>query len=139
MVIIDQHAAHERINFERLKNELASNEIRRQSLLFPEVVELDYQQAQTIRKNPEIMRDLGFEIEEFGGNSFRVNATPGLLENLDLKSLISDMADELAEMGRPRLSTKRSTTCFPWSPAIPRSARVSCFPSRKLQALLPRT
>ena len=100
LVIIDQHAAHERINFEKLKAELRESRLSRQNLLFPEVAELDFQQAQTINKNLELIESLGFEIQPFGGTSFLIKTMPGLLENMELGPLISDMADELAEVGK---------------------------------------
>jgi DNA mismatch repair protein MutL len=100
LVIIDQHAAHERINFDKLKMQLENNRVSRQNLLFPEVVELSFSQAQTIGQNLDLIESLGFEIQPFGGNSFVVKSTPGLLENLEVSSLISDLADELAEVGK---------------------------------------
>jgi len=100
LIIMDQHAAHERINFEKLKAQMAGSEMSRQNLLFPEVIELSYQQAQAIDKNLELLQSLGFEIQPFGGNSFLVKSTPGLLENLELQPLFADLADELAEIGK---------------------------------------
>jgi DNA mismatch repair protein MutL len=100
LVIIDQHAAHERINFEKLREELSESRLCRQNLLFPEVVELDYQQAQVINKDLELIESLGFEIQPFGPTSFLIKTTPGLLENLQLAPLIKDLADELNEFGK---------------------------------------
>jgi len=100
LIVIDQHAAHERINFEKLKLEFSSNQLSRQNLLFPEVVELDFQRAQLIGKNLELIQSLGFDLQPFGGNSFVIKTTPGLMRNLDLPALVADLADELAEVGK---------------------------------------
>jgi len=100
LIIIDQHAAHERINFEKLKSRYQSHELLRQRLLFPEVIELDFQQAQMLNKHLDLLESLGFEIQPFGGNSFLVKAAPGLLENIELGPLLADLADELSELGK---------------------------------------
>ena len=100
LIVIDQHAAHERLNFEKLKNWHQSHELGRQSLLFPEVVELDFQQAQVLNQNLELLDSIGFEVQPFGGNSFLVKATPALLGSLELGPLFADLADELSELGK---------------------------------------
>ena len=102
LIIIDQHAAHERVNFEKLKAGLNQNKISQQILLFPQVIELNFQQAQLLTENIDLVRNIGFEIEIFGGNSFVVKAAPFLLQKTDLGPLFSDLADELADLGRSK-------------------------------------
>jgi len=102
LILIDQHAAHERVNFEKLKSQLNQNKISQQILLFPQVIELNFQQAQLLTENLELVRALGFEIEIFGGLSFLIKATPYLLQPSNLGPLFSDLADELADVGRSK-------------------------------------
>jgi DNA mismatch repair protein MutL len=100
LVLVDQHAAHERIGFERLKKQLATTGIERQVLLFPVVVDLDHREAALIGQHLDDFCRLGFELEPFGGRSFTLTAVPQLLVNADLQRLIRDVAEELAEVGR---------------------------------------
>jgi len=102
LIIIDQHALHERINFEKLKTQIQSQQVQAQNLLFPEVIEMSFQSAQVIKDHLEIIKNLGFEIEQFGGNSFLVKTTPSLLGALELQTLFQDLADELSELARSK-------------------------------------
>ncbi len=100
LIVIDQHAAHERVNFEKLKSQLNHNKISQQILLFPQVVELNFQQAQRLTENLDLVRALGFEIEIFGSLSFIVKSVPYLLQQPNLGPLFADLADELLEVGQ---------------------------------------
>ncbi len=100
LIILDQHAVHERINFEKLKAQLEAGNPARQNLLFSEVVELNWEQAQKISENMELIQRLGFEIEPFGGTSFIIKAAPAILKDTELSALINDLADELLELGK---------------------------------------
>jgi len=97
MVIIDQHAAHERIVYERMKELSKAGGIARQSLLVPEIVELDEEGAQRIVARSDELSDLGLAVESFGSGTVLVRETPALLGELDIKSLVRDIADELSE------------------------------------------
>jgi DNA mismatch repair protein MutL len=99
MVIVDQHAAHERIVYERMKNLAEVGGIARQKLLVPEVVELDEGGAQRVVARAEELATLGLVIESFGSATVLIRETPALLGELDIKSLVRDIADELSENG----------------------------------------
>ena len=97
LVIVDQHAAHERLVFERMKAELAARGVQRQILLIPEVVEVDPAAAQRVLGRAAEFADLGLAIEPFGDGAVLVREVPALLGEVDTKGLIQDLADELAE------------------------------------------
>ncbi len=99
MVIVDQHAAHERIVYERMKELAEAGGIARQKLLVPEVVELDEGGAERIVARAEELSKLGLIVESFGSGTVLVRETPALLGELDVKSLLRDIADELSESG----------------------------------------
>jgi DNA mismatch repair protein MutL len=100
LVLIDQHAAHERIGFERLKKAYQDGGVQRQQLLFPEVFELDYKSADALEENLVELERLGFEVEPFGGKSFAVKALPALLAAASVAKLVTDVALELVRIGR---------------------------------------
>ena len=97
MVIVDQHAAHERIVYERMKDLAKAGGIARQPLLVPEIVELDEGGAQRIVARAAELSQLGLVVESFGNGTVLVRETPALLGELDIKSLVRDIADELDE------------------------------------------
>ena len=103
LVLIDQHAAHERIGFERLKAQFFADGIERQLLLFPSLLELDFREAAWLGEHLDDLARLGFEIEPFGGNAFVVKATPQLLGEVTVNDLIRDVAGELAALGNSGL------------------------------------
>ncbi|HKL48052.1 MAG TPA: DNA mismatch repair endonuclease MutL, partial [Desulfuromonadales bacterium] len=100
LVLVDQHAAHERVRFEQLRRQHHSREIERQSLLFPLVVEVDFLEAAQLEEHLQVLADLGFEVEPFGGNSFAVKALPHLLAEGDAEALLRDVVAELGETGK---------------------------------------
>ncbi|MBX2830223.1 MAG: DNA mismatch repair endonuclease MutL [Rhodospirillales bacterium] len=100
LVIVDQHAAHERIVYERMKADLAESGVKRQGLLLPEVVELDEASADRIGDRAEEFAELGLVIEPFGPGAIVVREVPAMLGKVDVASLIRDMADEIAELGQ---------------------------------------
>ena len=100
LLLIDQHAAHERIGFERLKEQLRRGNIERQALLFPDVLEFDFRQAAQVQEHVNDLYRLGFEVEPFGGNSFVLKAVPQLLHKADPVALLRDVAGELAQIGQ---------------------------------------
>jgi DNA mismatch repair protein MutL len=99
VVIVDQHAAHERLVYERMKTEMASGAVARQVLLLPEVVELDADEADRVCARAEELAALGLLLEPFGRGAVLVRETPALLGDTDVGGLVRDIADDLAENG----------------------------------------
>jgi DNA mismatch repair protein MutL len=101
VVIVDQHAAHERLVYERMKVEMAeAGGVARQALLLPEVVELDPAEAERLAAKTEELAALGLVIEPFGPGAVLVRETPALLGETDVQGLVRDIADDLAENGQ---------------------------------------
>ncbi|WP_424987258.1 DNA mismatch repair endonuclease MutL [Microbulbifer sp. S227A] len=99
MVIVDQHAAHERLVYEKLKRQMAENGVAAQALLIPEIVELtEAECAQLLELAPDLAR-LGLTIEPFGGGSVAVRETPAILGMVDAVAMIRDIVDELSDLG----------------------------------------
>jgi DNA mismatch repair protein MutL len=99
IVIVDQHAAHERLVYERMKASIASTGVARQILLLPEVVELDEGGVARLTARAEQLAELGLVIEPFGQGAVVVRETPALLGEMDVQGLVRDLADELADLG----------------------------------------
>lgn len=97
IVIVDQHAAHERLVYERMKADMAASGVRRQALLIPEIVELSEDEAARILARSEELLQLGLEVEPFGGGAVCVRATPALFGNMNVQGLLTDLADDFAE------------------------------------------
>jgi DNA mismatch repair protein MutL len=99
IVIVDQHAAHERLVYERMKKALANGGITRQPLLIPEVVDLDPSEVTRVAARAAELAELGLVLEAFGPDAVVVREVPALLGKLDVKGLVRDLADEIAETG----------------------------------------
>jgi DNA mismatch repair protein MutL len=99
LVIVDQHAAHERLVYERMKEALANGGIHRQALLLPEVVELDERLTGRLLARAEELAELGLVLEPFGAGAVVVREVPAMLGQIDAAGLVRDLADELAELG----------------------------------------
>ena len=99
IVIVDQHAAHERLVYERMKKALANGGVTRQPLLIPEVVDLDPSEVTRVVARAGELAELGLVIEGFGPDAVVVREVPALLGKLDVKGLVRDLADEIAESG----------------------------------------
>ncbi len=99
LVSVDQPAAHERLVLERMRNAARGGPIARQALLLPEVVELDEPDCDRLEVASTELAGLGLELERFGTASMLVRATPAPLGKADSKSLLADLAAELAELG----------------------------------------
>jgi DNA mismatch repair protein MutL len=97
MVIVDQHAAHERLVYERMKAQMAGDGVKRQALLIPEVVELSEEEAARVLERADELLAMGLEVEPFGRGAVAVRATPALFGQMDVKGLINDLADDFAE------------------------------------------
>ncbi len=99
LVIVDQHAAHERLVYERMKESMAATGVARQLLLIPEVVELEEPAVARLAARAGELAELGLVLEAFGTGAVLVRETPALLAELNVQGLVRDLADELAEMG----------------------------------------
>jgi DNA mismatch repair protein MutL len=100
VVIVDQHAAHERLVYERMKTEMAGGGVARQALLLPEVVDLDPAEAERVVAKADELAALGLVVEAFGPGAVLVRETPALLGETDVKGLVRDIADDLSENGQ---------------------------------------
>ncbi|WP_336966950.1 DNA mismatch repair endonuclease MutL [Brevundimonas aurantiaca] len=99
LVIVDQHAAHERLVYERMKAQMAEGSVTRQALLTPEVVELDPAEAERVASRAQELAEMGLIVEAFGAGAVLVRETPALLGDTDVQGLIRDIADDLSEHG----------------------------------------
>jgi DNA mismatch repair protein MutL len=99
IVIVDQHAAHERIVYERMKKAVTNGGVARQPLLIPEVVSLDPAEVDRLSARANELAELGLVIEPFGPDAVMVHETPALLGQIDIAALLRDLADELTETG----------------------------------------
>jgi DNA mismatch repair protein MutL len=97
MVIVDQHAAHERLVYERMKAALERSGVARQILLIPDIVELDEADVERLVARADELARFGLEIESFGPCAVAVRETPGLLGEIDSVALVRDLAEHMAE------------------------------------------
>ncbi|MFT4914032.1 MAG: DNA mismatch repair protein MutL [Brevundimonas sp.] len=107
LVVVDQHAAHERLVYEKMKVQMAQGAVTRQALLTPEVVELDPAEADRVLSRADELAALGLVVEPFGGGAVLVRETPALLGDTDVQGLIRDIADDLSEHGAALALTER--------------------------------
>jgi len=98
IVIVDQHAAHERLVYERMKKAIAVRGVARQILLIPEVVELDEAEAERLVARAGELAELGFVLEGFGQGAVVVREVPAIFGKLDVPGLVRDLADDLSEL-----------------------------------------
>lgn len=99
IVIVDQHAAHERLVYERLKAQVAEHGIKAQALLIPEIITLSVSDAQRLLDHAGDLATLGLVLEPFGEGTVAVRETPAALGNCDARGLVLDILDELADLG----------------------------------------
>lgn len=99
LVVVDQHAAHERIVYERLKAEIRDGGVRRQALLLPEIVELDPAERRIVLERAGDLLELGLAVEGFGGAAVIVRETPAMLGVAAVGPLVRDLASDLLELG----------------------------------------
>jgi DNA mismatch repair protein MutL len=95
LVLVDQHAAHERLVLERMRRAMANGGVARQALLLPEVVELEEPDCDRLEARADELAEMGLELERFGARAVLVRATPALLGAGDVGGLVTDLADEL--------------------------------------------
>ncbi|MBT5073557.1 MAG: DNA mismatch repair endonuclease MutL [Kordiimonadaceae bacterium] len=100
IIIVDQHAAHERLVYERMKKHMAGGDIPRQVLLLPEVVEIEQSAVDRLMSRQEELEGLGLIFEAFGEGAIVVREFPALLGDTDIAGLIRDLADEIAELNQ---------------------------------------
>ncbi|MFT4150842.1 MAG: DNA mismatch repair endonuclease MutL [Paracoccaceae bacterium] len=106
-VIVDQHAAHERLVYERLKRQMAEKGIAAQALLIPEIVELSPTDAARLLEAAADLAALGLVLEPFGGSAVAVREVPAILGQVDAQALVRDVLDELADLGDSHLVRAR--------------------------------
>ncbi len=99
LVLVDQHAAHERLVYERMKAQMAEGGVTRQALLVPEVVELDPAEAERVTDRADELAELGLVVEPFGAGAVLVREVPAMLGRVDAAGLVRDIADDLSEHG----------------------------------------
>jgi DNA mismatch repair protein MutL len=102
IVLLDQHAAHERVAFERLRREFASGSVESQGLLFPEVIEFSLAESAVVDEHRPALRKLGFILEDFGGTARVVQSVPRLLAEREFIRVLRDVLEELSSLGRSR-------------------------------------
>jgi DNA mismatch repair protein MutL len=100
MVIVDQHAAHERLVYEKLKRQMAENGVRAQALLIPEIVDLSEDDRDRLLAAADDLMPLGLTIEGFGGSAVCVRETPAILGEINAAALVRDILDELADLNQ---------------------------------------
>ncbi|MBI3008277.1 MAG: hypothetical protein HYY56_01985 [Candidatus Omnitrophica bacterium] len=110
IVIIDQHAAHERVLFEEFRKKSETGRIESQRLLFPITLETSPLEAMMLETNIEVFHSIGFEIEGFGKNTFIINAVPAILRKHDPKKLLLDILDEITDDENGAGSLKNQTS-----------------------------
>ncbi len=103
MVIVDQHAAHERLVYEKLKKQMAENGVAAQALLIPEIVELSAGDCARLLEVAEELERFGLGIEAFGGSAVAVRETPAILGEVNAEAMLRDILDELDDDGESNL------------------------------------
>jgi DNA mismatch repair protein MutL len=99
LLLVDQHAAHERILFEQLAQKAAAAGPRSQALLMPETVELGFREAAALEPMLERLSQLGLSIEPFGGNTLVVKAVPAAMAERDVRPLVTELAEQMVLLG----------------------------------------
>lgn len=100
LYIFDQHAAHEKINFEKYMREIREGEVSSQSLLIPEIVDLDLEDHELYRENRDVLSDAGFLIEDFGDRSISIREVPLFLGKVQASSYLHEILDNIRNLGR---------------------------------------
>jgi DNA mismatch repair protein MutL len=112
LVLVDQHAAHERLVYEEMKKSLEAGGIARQPLLLPEVVEMDPASVERLLERKDELSELGLVVDTFGPGAIVVQEVPALLGSINIKNLVRDLADDILNYGRTmRLKEKLGEVC----------------------------
>jgi DNA mismatch repair protein MutL len=107
MVIVDQHAAHERLVYEKLKRQIAQSGVASQALLIPEIVELSSAESARLLDVADELAAVGLVVEPFGGDAIAVRETPAVLGTVDARAMVLDVLDELSDQGSSNLVKAR--------------------------------
>jgi DNA mismatch repair protein MutL len=99
LYLIDQHAAHERVMYEKIRSQMTGRNTETQQLLDPMVIDLDPHEAEVMSRSLEEMNQIGFELEPFGDQSFTLRAIPAMMTGVDLRERIHLILRELADGG----------------------------------------
>lgn len=100
LVLVDQHAAHERIVYEKMKKDLSEGGVRRQTLLLPEVVEMDQPAVERLLQRKSELEEMGLLIDSFGPGAVVVQEVPAMLGNHDIRKMVTDLADDIVNYGQ---------------------------------------
>ena len=103
MVIVDQHAAHERLVYEKLKKQMRENGVAAQALLIPDIIELSASDCAGLLSVADDLAKMGLTIEPFGGTAIAVRETPAILGEVNAKNMVMDVLDELSDWGSSQL------------------------------------
>ena len=106
LILIDQHAGHERLLYDKFIHELENADIAIQPLLIPHIIETNYIETNYIKENIETLKEIGFDIEEFGENSYKVSTVPVLFENINLNEFFDNI---LANIGNKLIVSKQNS------------------------------
>lgn len=107
IIVIDQHAAHERVMLGKFRTNEAERDPVKQPLLTPIQLELNYREKAVLEENLELLETLGFEISEFGGSTFNIDAVPDFLANEDIAEVMQGFIDDLLNEQAPREAARR--------------------------------
>ncbi len=110
LVVIDQHAAHERLLYEKLRRQFTEGKVASQNLLFPETIELSLFQIQLVESNLQEIERMGFTIKEFGGNSYVISAIPALAGHANPRDLFTDFLETFGSEKEKRSGSSRLDT-----------------------------
>jgi len=102
LVLVDQHAAHERVAFERFRREFSVGSVESQGLLFPEVIEFSHSESAVVDEHLPLLKKLGFHLEDFGGTARVAQSVPRMLAKRDFIRVLRDVVEELSLLGRSR-------------------------------------
>jgi DNA mismatch repair protein MutL len=127
VIIVDQHAAHERLVYQRMKAMLANGGVGRQVLLIPEIVELGEVEAAALGEQAGDLAELGLVLEPFGVGAIAVREVPALLGDTDVQGLVRDLGVDLAAEGHSACATASRPCARPW-PATAASGPAGALP-----------
>ncbi len=96
LYIIDQHAAHERVLYDKFVEEMSNGKLPNQTLMIPYILKTNYEESNFIEQNKETLEQLGFEFEAFGNSSYKVVAVPGILSDMDLDIFFQDIFSDIS-------------------------------------------
>ncbi len=138
LLVIDQHAAHERLLFEEFRQQYLGGVVARQNLLFPVTVELTLFQTQLIEKHSDELDQMGFSLREFGGNSFLISAVPALAGKMNPSELLTDVLEQFGSESNRRDTGDKIDTILSTMACKSAVKAGTALSSREIDALLGR-